>query len=169
MNPIFFFAILICTFFSYCNPNVVSRAGENNAGGPCKDSVIAYKRAATGGAQQTDLDGNRIHNIPLHYRIYLLSSSQNIIVDSLEIGKRSVKDIHYSLVKTPLYWDGVNEKVLLVPEINCFVYQVVASYNTNEQLSEEEQNDISLYYSQNRLSKILLTKQVKPLPQMVTE
>lgn len=169
MKPISFFAILFCMFFSFCNPNIASRANENNAGKPCKDSLTAYKRVVIGGAQQTDLGGNRIHNTQLHYRIYLLSDSQEIVIDSLEIGKKRIKGLDYALVKAPLYWDGTNEKMLLVPETGCFVYQVIASYHTNEQLQEEEQNHISLHYSKNGLQKSLLVKQVTLLPQMVTE
>lgn len=171
MKALFFLSFLFCGFFNFgCSQNITADTKEKNTGGLCPDSVIAYKRSTMPGTQQTDLDGNPIHKTMLHYRIYLRSNSKNILIDSLEIGQKRVTGFKYTLVQeTPLYWNGPNEKILLVTRTNCPVYEIVFDYSVNKQLSQEEEDHIALYYSHNGQPVKRSAEKVTILPQMVTE
>ena len=146
-------------------PSADNISSENT----CPDSLVVYKKVTVPGVQQTDLDGNVIENLLQQYQVYLLSSSKNVLIDSIQIGTRVIRDSKTTLLKeksVELQFPG--KKIELVAATKCSIYQILAEYSTNENSGKEPQ-PVILYYSKDGLKQKLSTTNIGLLPQMVTE
>ena len=151
-----------------CTQNMWLPSTEKNMDKTCADTIMAYKQVIIPGVQQTDLEGNPVNKKITNYHIYVLSNSTDLKIDSLKTGNRIITTPETIIVSTtPVYWDTADERLILVAKTTCVVYKIQFDYNGIEQPGEE--NDITLYYSQNGSRKEIITKEVKTLPQMITQ
>ena len=153
-----------------CTQNLSLPANNNAFGNGCSDTLIVFKQTTHPGAQQSGMDGSAIYQKILNYYIFLLSPSGELKIDSLQAGDKKIRNFKVTLVaSTPVYWETLSEQIELVNQTNCPVFKIEFDHTTNNQTSEIEENDISVYYSEKGLQKKRSAKGVKLLPQRITE
>lgn len=160
-------ALLICFSFvvAGCSQKVNPGATNNNAT-HCTDSAIAYRQVILPGVQKTDLDGNIIQEIAVQYRIFLFSSKETIVIDSVKIGKALVTKFATKVItEKPLY----RGSEVLVGATDCFVQEITATENIQGGTGEDKAHEILLYYPEGKTTKQITIKRSTTLPQAVVE
>ncbi len=138
------------------------------------NTLLAYSRSITGGAQQVDEKGNAIDNIRYQYDVFLKTSSKTKpIVTALWIKGQPFQVQIVAVKKLPVTLLVEKRKIVLVKKSNQCVWQLLltpdSSQNASKFNADKDSQLNEVICKLKGSSKNVLLKKITELPTIITE